>query len=67
LDCRMTKACTLLTENQCGLKEVASQVGYATEAAFSNAFKRWKGQSPGRYRRTTLTNAKSNGDGFGNR
>lgn len=54
LDCRMQKACRLLTEERRGLKEIAGQVGYATEAAFSNAFKRWSGQAPGAFRRRTL-------------
>jgi AraC-like DNA-binding protein len=50
LECRMQKACTLLVEDRCGIKEIALQVGYATEAAFSNAFKRWSGLSPRAYR-----------------
>ena len=52
LDCRMQKACGLLRQGQHGLKEIAVQVGYASKAAFSNAFKRWTGTAPGVYRRT---------------
>jgi AraC-like DNA-binding protein len=48
---RMQKACELLAEGQYGIKQIASQVGYASKAAFSNAFKRWSGQSPQVYRR----------------
>ncbi len=48
---RMQKACELLAEGQYGIKQIASQVGYASKAAFSNAFKRWSGQSPQAYRR----------------
>jgi AraC-like DNA-binding protein len=48
---RMQKACELLAEGQYGIKQIASQVGYASKAAFSNAFKRWNGQSPQAYRR----------------
>jgi AraC-like DNA-binding protein/mannose-6-phosphate isomerase-like protein (cupin superfamily) len=50
-ECRLQKACDLLRENQYGLKEIAARVGYASEAAFSNAFKRWTGNAPGVYRR----------------
>ena len=48
---RMQKACELLAEDRYGIKQIASQVGYASKAAFSNAFKRWSGQSPLVYRR----------------
>jgi len=51
LECRMQKACALLTEGRAGIKEIAPRVGYTTEAAFSNAFKRWCGKSPGVFRR----------------
>ena len=51
LDCRMQKACSLLRQGHYGLKEIAVQVGYASKAAFSNAFKRWTGTAPGVYRR----------------
>ena len=34
-----------------GMKEIANQVGYESESAFSNAFKRWSGTAPGAYRR----------------
>jgi AraC-like DNA-binding protein len=53
-DCRMQKACAMLSEDRYGIKEIASHVGYATEGAFSNAFKRWSGQSPGSFRRLIL-------------
>jgi AraC-like DNA-binding protein len=51
LECRMQKACTLLSEGRDGIKKIASLSGYATEAAFSNAFKRWSGKTPGAFRR----------------
>jgi len=60
LECRMQKACQLLTEARCGIKEIAKRVGYATEAAFGHAFKRWAGTAPGAYRRSTLRNGKPN-------
>lgn len=51
LECRMQKACALLAEGRCEIKEVASRIGYTTRTAFSNAFRRWSGMSPGMYRR----------------
>jgi len=48
---RMHKAGTLLRRTGDSLDAVAAQVGYESEAAFSKAFKRWAGLSPGAYRR----------------
>jgi AraC-like DNA-binding protein len=59
LDCRMKRACDLLVEDRHGIKRIASLSGYATEAAFTNAFKRWCGQTPGTYRRMTQGNLAS--------
>ncbi len=50
--CRMNKACNLLRDPHKRIKEIAPRVGYASEAAFSNAFKRWAGMAPGHYRGT---------------
>jgi AraC-like DNA-binding protein len=50
LERRMEKACVLIAEGRCEIKEIASQIGYATRSAFSNAFRRWSGMSPGKYR-----------------
>jgi len=50
LECRMQKACALLAEGRCEIKEIAAQIGYTTRTAFSNAFRRWSGVSPGTYR-----------------
>jgi len=52
LEYRMTQACTLLRNSSKGIKEIASKTGYTSEAAFSNAFKRWAGTAPGSYRAT---------------
>jgi AraC-like DNA-binding protein len=41
----------LLRTTDARLSEVATRVGYGSEFAFANAFKREHGQSPGRYRR----------------
>lgn len=49
---RMTTAARLLRDGSDPLAAVAPRVGYASEYAFAKAFKRFHGQSPGRYRRT---------------
>jgi len=48
---RMQKASRLLETSQAGIAMVAKRVGYEAEAAFSKAFKRHMGMSPGAYRR----------------
>lgn len=48
---RMRKASQLLRQENHKLAEVAVLVGYDSEGAFSNAFKRVLGVSPGAYRR----------------
>lgn len=47
---RLTGAARLLRHSDAPLASVADQVGYASEYAFANAFKRQFGTSPGRYR-----------------
>ena len=47
---RMHRASQFLRTHHLNLHEVASLTGYESEAAFSKAFKRWIGQSPGAYR-----------------
>ncbi|MCE7004835.1 AraC family transcriptional regulator [Kibdelosporangium philippinense] len=48
---RMTIAAQLLRETTDSLAVIAEKVGYASEFAFSTAFKRQFGLSPGKYRR----------------
>ena len=48
---RMQKAASMLRDGKQTLAEVAAQVGYDSEAAFSKAFKRAVGSAPGAYRR----------------
>jgi AraC-like DNA-binding protein len=52
---RMHKAIEMLEEGRMTTAEIASQVGYESEAAFSKAFKKWNGQGPGGFRRSTLS------------
>jgi AraC-like DNA-binding protein len=47
---RLTTAARLLTGGDAPLATIAKQVGYASEYAFANAFKREYGIAPGRYR-----------------
>jgi AraC-like DNA-binding protein len=44
---RMSVAVTMLTDGREALAEIASRLGYRSEAAFSRAFKRTVGMSPG--------------------
>jgi AraC-like DNA-binding protein len=48
---RMHKAIEMLQDGRLTTAEIASMVGYESEAAFSKAFKKWNGQGPGTYRR----------------
>jgi AraC-like DNA-binding protein len=48
---RMTTAARLLRESDAPLGAVAAEVGYSSEFAFANAFKRRHGVAPGRFRR----------------
>ncbi len=47
---RMCLAAKLLSESDLSLDEIAARVGYETAAAFSKAFRRSHGTSPGRFR-----------------
>jgi AraC-like DNA-binding protein len=47
---RMAAAARLLAEGRASLFQIAQQVGYDSEAAFSKAFKREKGMNPSQYR-----------------
>ena len=48
---RMHVAVTWLRDEAIGVSETASRLGYRSEAAFSRAFKRFIGVSPGAARR----------------
>jgi AraC-like DNA-binding protein len=54
---RMAKATGLLRDGSASLSEVARRVGYDSETAFSKAFKRSVGRSPGAYRRAVQSGA----------
>ncbi len=49
--CRIQKAQGLLTHSKFSTAEIAEQVGYHSESAFSNAFKKVTGKGPGLFRR----------------
>lgn len=48
---RMHRAASMLRDSRRSIAEIASSVGYDSEAAFSKAFKRTQGSAPGAYRR----------------
>ncbi|MGH7598400.1 MAG: AraC family transcriptional regulator [bacterium] len=48
---RMLKASDILRQGQATITEIATYVGYESEASFSKAFKREMGVAPGTYRR----------------
>ncbi|MFI6596156.1 AraC family transcriptional regulator [Nonomuraea sp. NPDC050536] len=50
---RLAMAGRLLCESDAPLGEIAARVGYGSEFAFANAFKREYGTAPGRYRRAS--------------
>lgn len=51
---RMSRASDLLRDQHASLQEIALRVGYDSEVAFNQAFKRWSGCPPGAYRRQYL-------------
>ncbi|MFI6317874.1 AraC family transcriptional regulator [Nonomuraea sp. NPDC050556] len=50
---RLTVATRVLRDSDAPLSTVAGQVGYSSEYAFANAFKRQHGIAPGRYRKAS--------------
>jgi len=58
---RMQRAATMISEGTALLSDIAAQLGYASEAAFSRAFKRHTGLSPTQWRE------KITGEGRGRR
>lgn len=48
---RMLLAATLLASTSLKMAVIAEQVGYASETAFSRAYKRWAGVAPAEWRR----------------
>lgn len=51
---RMVKAAELLAKSGLSVAEVAERVGYASEAAFNRAFKRYMGTAPAMWRRRNV-------------
>lgn len=50
-DVRISVSTEYLTTTTLTIEEVSNRVGYSDAAAFSNAFKRWKGVSPNAFRK----------------
>lgn len=59
---RMTLAARLLRDSDASLRSVATRAGYTSEFAFSAAFKREHGVSPGAYRRRSPSTDPRTGD-----
>ncbi len=53
-DVRRERLQMLLLDRDKSLVEVAAELGYCNQSAFHRAFRRWYGQSPGRYRQLLL-------------
>lgn len=51
-NCTVTRAAELLSNTTIINIEIASMLGYSSEAHFIRAFKRWMGITPGKYRRS---------------
>lgn len=58
---RLTRAATLLRDTSDPLAVIARRVGYASPYAFSHAFKREFGATPGRYRADTAEGSRAEG------
>jgi AraC-like DNA-binding protein len=54
---RMYVAVDVLSEENATVTELTSRLGYSSEAAFSRAFKRIVGDSPGAFRRNSMSPA----------
>jgi len=61
---RMHVALTWLKEDDAALGELANRLGYQSEAAFSRAFKRFIGVSPGAVRRNGEQFQRATGTNF---
>lgn len=53
-EARRTLALDLMRYGELSVERIAAETGYSDAAAFSAAFKRWHGESPGRFRQRTL-------------
>lgn len=53
-EARRTHALDLMRYSELSVERMAEETGYHDAAAFNAAFKRWHGQSPGRFRQRTL-------------
>jgi AraC-like DNA-binding protein len=47
---RMNEACRLLSCSDIRVSEISEQLGYVEVASFSNAFRRWTGETPSQFR-----------------
>jgi len=59
---RQTLARNLLENANLALAEIAFSLGYSDTSAFSHAFRRWAGISPGHYRRSRIATSETGGE-----
>jgi AraC-like DNA-binding protein len=59
---RREKALQYLKKGKYSLSEIAFLLGFSELSAFSRAFKRWTGQSPGQYGKSMRSAAESDSD-----
>jgi AraC-like DNA-binding protein len=49
-ECRFTIACQMLTDTNADIGRITEMLSYADSSAFTRAFRRWSGTTPGRWR-----------------
>jgi AraC-like DNA-binding protein len=59
---RQNLACNYLQQGRYSIKEIAFLLGFADAATFTRAFRRWTGQSPGRFAETSAKAAVRSSD-----
>ena len=55
IDLRITRASELLMQDECDIREIASQVGYPNPSYFTRTFKKRFGMTPSEYRMQHVT------------
>lgn len=50
LECRMERACSMLTSTHLSVREISESLGFSAPAYFSELFRKMRGMTPGEYR-----------------
>jgi AraC-like DNA-binding protein len=56
-EARRSSAISALQKTDTSLPDLAAQLGYSEQSAFTRAFRRWTGTTPKRYRTQSITPA----------